>query len=130
MSLKAEILKTNDAKKRTMLKEAKLILSRIDDDIKNAYDHDRTNVAVTVPITFSIPHVANSDAQRFIYYAILESLISRDFDVQIHFAADQTIFYIKWMSDEETREIEKQNELLAKYTMKITEGQIALNKKP
>ena len=116
MSLKAETLKTNPNKNKYIMKEVTAILGRMDDEIKAAYDEDKCKVEVTVPITFHIPHMKNQNAQRAIYYKILESLLERNYIVKIFLTEDQTVFAIKWLSEEEENDKEQQNALLAKYS--------------
>ena len=120
MSLKAEVLRTNTNKLKSVMKEVSCILGHIDDEIKTAYDKDCNNIAVTLPITFSIPYMSNKNAQRMVYYKVLESLLSRGYIVDIHMASDKTVYYIKWLSEEEEKEADLQNAILAKHTLKIT----------
>lgn len=117
MSLKASALKSNDAQRNSVSKEARAILGHIDDELKVAHDQNRHNVSITVPITFAIPYMSNKDAQRVIYYKILTSLLDREYNVTIQLEDDSTVFHIKWLSDEEEKEIELQNALLAKHTV-------------
>ncbi len=117
MSLKASSLKHNDIQKRAIKKEVLSILANMDNDIKSAHEQGKNyEVVIRVPITFSIPHMQNKDAQRVIYYEILKSLLDREFIVELELNKDYTIFYITWMSSEEKLEIEMQNNTLAKYT--------------
>ncbi len=117
MSLRADLLKTNVNKMKAVMKEVNSILGHIDESIKNAYDQDCNKVIVSVPITFSIAYMSNKNAQRIVYFKILESLISRNYDVKIFLDKDKTCFIIKWVSDEEERDIQLQNVLLAKHTI-------------
>ena len=117
MSLKADVLKTNENKMKSIMKEVNSILGHIDESIKTAYDQDKNSVVVSVPITFSIPYMSNKNAQRVVYFKILESLISRNYDVKINLETDKTYFIIKWISDEEEKDIKMQNLLLAKHTI-------------
>jgi len=118
MSLKADILKTNPNKLKAIMKEVTSILGHIDDEIKTAYETDCNDVVVSVPITYSIPYMSNRNAQRIIYYKILDSLLERGYHVNIHMEPDRTVFYIKWLSNEEEQEADIQNALLAKHTVK------------
>jgi len=116
MSLRADVLKTNPNKLKAVMKEVNAILGRIDDEIKSAYDRDECKVNVSVPITFAIPYMSNKNAQRAVYYKILESLLDRGYIVKIFLANDQTVFAITWLSEDEEKDIEQQNTLLAKYS--------------
>jgi hypothetical protein len=118
MSLKADSLKTNPGKNKAVAKEVGNILCRIDEEIKTAYDQDCKKATVTLPITFAVPYMSNKDAQRIIYYKVLESLIDRGFLVEIHLASDQTTFFIRWLTEEEEKEIDVQNTVLAKHSLK------------
>ena len=119
MSLRADLLKTNAAKLKSIMKEVNNVLGLIDENIKNAYDQDLSKVVVSVPLLFSIPNMSNKNAQRVVYYKILESLINRNYDVKICLEKDRTSFIIKWISDEEEKEKQLQNLLLAKHTITI-----------
>jgi hypothetical protein len=116
MSLKASVLKSNEAQKKAVMKEVTHILAHIDDELKAVHDQGRHGVSLTVPITFSIPYMSNADAQRSIYYKILMSLIDRDFNVKIDLADDQSIFHITWLNEDEAKDIEMQNALIAKHS--------------
>jgi predicted GNAT superfamily acetyltransferase len=122
MSLRADSLKTNPNKIKAIMKEVKAILEHVDEELKAAYDRDDCKANVTVPITFAIPYMSNRNAQRVIYYKILESLLDRGYDVKIYMTTDQTIFIIKWLSEDEEKDIEQQNTLLAKHTIAGTKS--------
>ena len=122
MSLQANVLKTNPNKIKAVMKEANAILGRIDDEIKTAYERDESKVNVSVPITFSIPYMSNRNAQRNVYAKVLESLLDRGYIVHIYMVPDQTIFMINWLSEDEEKEIEVRNALLAKHTITSKSG--------
>jgi len=117
MSLRAGKLIKNDAQKNEIKRILNHIMTKIDEDIKIAHDSGKKELTVLVPITFSIPNMKNSDVQRDIYYSILNSLISRDFHPKIEMKKKFTAIHIKWLSDEELRNIKIQNDLLAKLTI-------------
>ena len=118
MSLKAESLKINPNKKKAIMKEVTAILAQIDDEIKHAYDQDKTSISATVPVTFNIPYMSNTTAQRNVYYHILSSLLDRGFIVKIHLSPDSTTFFIKWLSEDEEKEVDLCNTLIAKHAIK------------
>jgi hypothetical protein len=116
--LKATTLKSNESQKKAFSKEIKGILGQIDDELKLAHDQGKHRIYTTLPITFSIPYMSNSDAQRIIYYKVLSSLLGRGFNVSIDLKKDSTVFEITWLSNDEFTEIELQNTLLAKHSKK------------
>lgn len=117
MSLKASSLKHNEAQKRNVRAEVKNILANIDNEIRTAHEQGKNyEVSISVPITFSIPHMQNKDAQRMIYYEIIKSLEEREFIVEIELKKDSTLFYVTWLSSDEKTEIELQNTIIAKHT--------------
>ncbi len=116
MSLTASVLKNNDIQKKAIMKEVNTIISRADSEIKIAHEQGKHNVIITVPIMFQIPYMAVRDSQRIIYYKILQSLLSREFDVKISIRDNICLFDVTWISKEEKHEIDLQNALLAKYT--------------
>jgi hypothetical protein len=125
MSIKADVLKLNPNKLKAIMTEVNHILARIDDEIKSAYDRDECKVDASVPITFKIPHMSNKNAQRAVYHKILESLIERGFIVKMSLSINKTVFHIAWLSEDEEKEIELQNALLAKFsTMSLKDGKL------
>ena len=112
------------ADKLTKNKEQKLhiaritfqILAKIDDELKEAHESGRKSISTTAPITFSIPYMKNKDAQREIYHSILMSLVKRKFHPKMEFKKESTVFHISWLSEKELKEIDAQNNALAKYT--------------
>lgn len=119
MSLKASVLKSNEAQKKALQKEIRAILASIDDELKAAHERGEHSISTTVQTIFAIPYMSNSDAQREVYYGILQSLKEREFEVSIHMAKDKTIFKIKWLSPEEEQEISMKHSILAEHTTEL-----------
>lgn len=119
MSLKADQLKNNPNKMKMVKRYASQILYMIDGEIKKAHDEDKAKVAVSVPVTISIPNMSNATAQCFIYYEILISLIDRGFEVSIYMSKDgsEASFLIKWQTDEELHEKNMRMMLIAKHSI-------------
>jgi peptide subunit release factor RF-3 len=61
--------------------------------------------------------MSNTDAQRIIYYKVLTSLLDREFNVKVQLEDTSSIFHIRWLSDDEEKDIELQHSLLAKHTI-------------
>lgn len=118
MSINADQLKVNPGKNQAIAKEVSNILAHIDDEIKTAYQNDAHNVVVSVPITFRIANMSNSNAQRIVYYKILESLLNRNFIPEIELEKDKVLFHIRWLTEEEEKEIVEQNLTIAKHRKK------------
>lgn len=119
MSLKASVLKSNESQRKALNKEIRSILGSIDDELKSAHERGEHSVSISLPITFSIPYMSNKDAQREIYYGILQSLKEREFTVSVYLGNDKTIFNIKWLSAEEETEMELKQAELAKHSSEI-----------
>lgn len=117
MSLNANTLSKNKDQSEHIKRIVYHILARIDDDLKEAHESGKKSISMTVPITFSIPHMKNKDAQREIYCGILQSLIKRNFNPKIEIKEESTIFHVTWLSKDELKDIEKQNSFLARYTI-------------
>lgn len=128
MSLKASSLKHNEAQQTAINREITAILERIDDELRLTHEQGQTYAVVSLPITFAIPYMKNSDAQRIIYYGVLTSLLDREFHPKIIMSSDRTHFCISWLSEEERNEIEDQNALLAKYSEKKTKAKAETEK--
>jgi hypothetical protein len=117
MSIKANVLKSSESQKKAIAKEVNCILAHLDDELKVAHEQGKHFVSATVPITFSIPYMSNTDAQRIVYYKVLTSLIDREFNVKVQLEDNATIFHVRWLSDDEEKDIELQHSLLAKHTI-------------
>ena len=115
--LKANKLKSNEAQKKMIQKEIDDILIHIDDELKMAHEKSEVELITTLPITFSIPFISNSETQRRIYSSVLSSLLQRDFHPKIKLNKDSTMLYIKWLNDQEENDAKIQSQLLAKYTI-------------
>jgi hypothetical protein len=118
MSIKASALKNNNIQLEKIKKEINEILSLIDDKLKTAHEYGKHAVTVSVPIQFSIPYMANADAQRMVYYGILKSLKTRGFFPEIEMGKTFTLFHITWLSNEERKEISEQSGFIAQHTRK------------
>lgn len=118
MSLKASSLKSNEAQKKAINREISNILASMDESIKTAHEQGRHDVQTSLPIQFSVAYMSNKDAQRFIYYRILKSLLEREFMVEIDMNINSTIFYITWISKDEKEDLELQTSVLAQHTRK------------
>ena len=83
-----------------------------------AHEQGKHSISTFLPITFSVPYMANKDAQRIVYFKILDSLILREYNVEIELKKDATVYHITWLTRDEKEEIDVQNLLLAKHTKK------------
>lgn len=117
--LKAEYLKCNKSQQLHIKKETVTLLGYIDDEIRKAHDAGKTEIAIKLPINFSIPYMRNVDAQRKIYYNIITSLLNRNFQPKLYMKSDTTLLLVKWVTDEELEEVEIQNTLLAKFSKTV-----------
>lgn len=117
MSIKAQSLKAADVQIQAINREVTDILSRMDDEIKVAYEAGKHIVNCSVPIHFSIPYMLNSDAQRNVYVRIIRDLKKRGFSVKIQLGDPTVRFIISWLSDEEFQEIDEQMRELATHTI-------------
>lgn len=118
MSVKAADLKINKQQVAQLDREASAILSRLDDEIKNAFDEGKNALNTTIPSIFNISNMQNSDAQRAIYFRVLRSLKDRGFIVQIDISVDAIPIYIEWLTTNEQREIQDQLDLIAACSKK------------
>ncbi len=116
--LRASDLKKSDIIKNALTKELSSIYASVDADIKVAYDQGKKYCVCSVPITYNIPFMTCADAQRYIYYHVLKSLLDREFRAEMELKKEATLFHVTWLSKEEEDEIEQQNAILAKYTKK------------
>lgn len=118
MSLTANALKQNPNQKRAIESEVKAILTRVDDELKNAHSMGRHETVCTLPINISIPYMNNADSQRIVYFKVINSLVERGFHPSIELESERTLLFITWLSTDERKDIKYQSDILAKYTRK------------
>lgn len=118
MSLTADSLKNNEVQRKAVSREVTMVLAQIDDELKVAHTGGKHYAIVPVPISFGVPYMTGADSQRCIYFKILDSLIQRGFNVKIKMTKKSTLFIVSWLSDDERKQIQEHNLLLAKHTVK------------
>ena len=116
--LHASSLKSNESQKKCIKILVKDLLSNIDSELKETHKDSKQHLETKLPITFTVPNMNNADAQRIIYSSIIESLEKRGFIVEIEIKSTSTILYIRWLNDDEHKEIEIQNLILVKHARK------------
>jgi aspartyl/asparaginyl-tRNA synthetase len=116
--LQASSLKSNESQKKYIKSVIKDLLNTIDSELKESHKDSKQNLETKLPITFTIPNMNNADAQRIVYSSIIESLEKRGFIVEIEIKSTSTVLYIRWLNDEEHKEIQIQNLILAKHAKK------------
>jgi hypothetical protein len=118
MPLNASSLKSNETQKIAFRKEINSIIGYIDSELKTAHEQGKHKVTLNLPTIFSIPYLTNAESQRIIFSKVIISLKDRGFNVEFEINQDVAIFYITWLSNDDLKEIELQNALLAKHTKK------------
>jgi len=114
----ANALKTNDSQRAAINKEISGILGYIDEKVRAYHNEGIKVVPITLPTIFSLPNMSNKDAQRCVYYGVLQKLLDKHFNVEIDLKDKETIYTLTWLSDDERAEIDMQNAILAKYSKK------------
>ena len=115
----ATSLRNNNLQKRSLKESITDIIKRISQELLTAHREGSHHIITTMPITFSIPNMSNTDSQRYIYASVIDELISKDYRIWI--APSKNICQIKitWMSSEDESEVKYQIQLIAKHTHKF-----------
>ncbi len=115
----ATSLRNNNLQKRNLKEVITDIIKRISQELLTAHREGSHHIITTMPITFSIPNMSNTDSQRYIYASVIDELISKDYRIWI--APSKNICQIKitWMSSEDESEVKYQIQLIAKHTHKF-----------
>jgi hypothetical protein len=112
----ASKLRNNNLQKRNLKEVITDVIRQVSHELVIAHREGRHDIITSVPITFSVSNMSNSDAQRVIYASIIEELISKDFRVWIHPGKDNCVIKITWMSPDDEAEMKHQIQLIAKHT--------------
>ena len=117
--INATSLRNNNLQKRNLKEVITDIIKRISQELHTAHREGSHHIITTMPITFSIPNMSNTDSQRYIYASVIDELISKDYRIWI--APSKNICQIKitWMSSEDESEVKYQMQLIAKHTHKF-----------
>ena len=115
----ANSLRNNNLQKRNLKEVITDIIRRISQELIIAHREGSHHIITTMPITFSIPNMSNTDSQRYIYASVIDELISKDYRIWISPGKDVCKIKITWMSPEDETEIKYQMQLIAKHTKKF-----------
>jgi hypothetical protein len=115
----AHSLRNNNLQKRNLKEAITDIIRRISQELFEAHREGSHHIITTMPITFSIPNMSNTDSQRYIYASIIDELISKDYRIWISPGKDVCKIKITWMSPEDESEMKYQMQLIVKHTHKF-----------
>jgi acid stress-induced BolA-like protein IbaG/YrbA len=115
----ANSLRNNNLQKRNLKEVITDIIKRISQELISAHREGSHHIITTVPITFSIPNMSNTDTQRYIYASVIDELISKDYRIWISPGKNICRIKITWMSPDDETEIKYQMQLIAKHTNKF-----------
>jgi hypothetical protein len=99
----AEKLRTNRTRTQLLTLNIEEILRVIRNEISDAHSSGRHEIQYNLPITFVVPQMTNTDAQRYVWGSIIDILLSKNYKVQIEFEKSRCTLFISWL----TREDEK-----------------------
>jgi hypothetical protein len=115
----ATSLRNNNLQKRSLKESITDIIKRISQELLTAHREGSHHIITTMPITFSIPNMSNTDSQRYIYASVIDELISKDYRIWIAPGKNVCQIKITWMSSEDESEVKYQMQLIAKHTHKF-----------
>jgi hypothetical protein len=117
--INATNLRNNNLQQRNLKEVITEIIKRISQELISAHRDGNHHIITTMPITFSIPNMSNSDSQRYIYASVIDELISKDYRIWIAPGKNACRIKITWMSPEDETEMKYQTQLIAKHTMQF-----------
>jgi hypothetical protein len=115
----ASSLRNNNLQKRNLQEVITDIIRRISQELIAAHREGNHHIITTMPITFSIHNMSNTDSQRYVYASIIDELISKDYRIWIAPEKDRCKIKITWISSGDENEIKYQMQLIAKHTLKF-----------
>jgi hypothetical protein len=115
----ANSLRNNNLQKRNLKEVITDIIKRISQELIDAHREGCHHIITSIPITFSIPNMTNTDSQRYIYASIIDELIAKDYRIWILPGKDSCKIKITWMSPDDESEVKYQTQLIAKHTHKV-----------
>jgi hypothetical protein len=117
--INATNLRNNNLQQRNLKEVITEIIKRISQELISAHRDGNHHIITTMPITFSIPNMSNSDSQRYIYASVIDELISKDYRIWIAPGKNACRIKITWMSPADETEMKYQTQLIAKHTMQF-----------
>jgi hypothetical protein len=115
----ANSLRHNNLQKRNLKEVITDIIRRISQELAAAHREGGRDIITSVPITFSIPNMSNTDSQRYVYASVIDELISKDYRIWISPGKNVCRIKITWMSPADESEISYQTQLIAQHTKKF-----------
>ena len=112
----AHSLRRNNIQKRILAEIVTDILKNINQELVTAHRNGCHNIITTIPITFNVNNMSNTDSQRHIYSSIIAELISKNYRIWISPGKNECRIKITWMSPEDETEINEQMQLIVTYT--------------
>lgn len=117
--INATNLRNNNQQQRNLKEVITDIIKRINQELISAHRDGNHHIITTMPITFSVPNMSNSDSQRYIYASVIDELISKDYRIWIAPSKNICRIKITWMSPDDETEMKYQTQLIAKHTMQF-----------
>jgi hypothetical protein len=112
----AKCLRNNNVQKRQIKEILVDILKRIDEELKTAHQEGRNSLMTELPLIFGISNMLEREAQRVIWYKVIEFLKNKNYIISINPREDTCLLKITWFSKEDFAEIKHQNDVIAMHT--------------
>ena len=115
----ANNLRGTNIQKRQLKEVITDILKSISRELNDAYKDGKKFIITSMPITYSITNMSNADSQRFVWAAVIEELIKKEYRIWIYPTADKCKIKITWLSNDDEYDIKNQLDIIIKNTHKF-----------
>jgi hypothetical protein len=112
----AGALQKNPLQQRQLKEYVVDILKRLRDELHEARVAGKYELTTTIPIQYDVSNMDNSDSQRIVFSSVIRQLLSQEYTVKIHPDARRCKLFIKWISEEDEKDIADQIALIASHT--------------
>lgn len=117
MPIFAKDLKYNQSQLGKIGMEIKIILSSIDEEIKNAFDIGKTNIEYGLPSAFHIENLKSSDVRIRIHSNIVSDIAHRGFFVRYIIDKKKCYLQIAWETEQEKYRKKSELDILEYYNL-------------
>ena len=115
----ANNLRGTNIQKRQLKEVITDILKSISRELNDAYKDGKKFIITSMPITYSITNMSNAYSQRFVWAAVIEELIKKEYRIWIYPTADKCKIKITWLSNDDEYDIKNQLDIIIKNTHKF-----------
>jgi hypothetical protein len=113
----ASKLRKSNSQKKELRDYVVDIARKLNDEIKTGHNMGDHHINTSLPITFNVTNMSNSDSQRIIWFTLLKWLNNKTYITKIKVSDTKCLLTISWISEEEAEHINYQKQFIAQCSI-------------